>query len=176
MTKPGSRLAGMETGMKPTLAAAAAVLLLLVGCSAAPASVVTVTPPPTSSAPSPAEEPSETPSENPGTVAADATLGELLTKDDFTVEVKVLSKKCFGSAGCNVEFRIRPGYHGTYGLPKSGEVEVTYEVKGGDDPLTNTFTIDGEGTASFSKSESISTPSSKAKLKAVVTDVAWSEG
>jgi len=109
------------------------------------------------------------------TTPADETLGQLLQPSDFSVGIKILSKKCFGSAGCNVEFRINPGFSGSHGLPRTGTVEVTYEVKGGDDPLTNTFTIDGDGTASFDKTEMVSTSSSKAKLKGVVTDVSWSE-
>lgn len=31
---------------------------------------------------------------------------------DFTIAVKVLEKKCFGSAGCNVTYQIDPKYTG----------------------------------------------------------------
>jgi hypothetical protein len=92
---------------------------------------------------------------------------------DFKLGVKTLSKECFGSAGCNITFRIDPQYIGSGTLPTEGTVEVTYQVKGGEDPLVNTFTIEN-GSASFESEEMISTTSSKARLTAVVTDVSYS--
>lgn len=97
-----------------------------------------------------------------------------LSTDDFKVGVKVLKKKCYGSAGCNVTFRIVPKYVGVLPLPETGTIEVTYEVKGGEDPLVNTFTIEG-GSASYDAEELIGTRKSSAKLKAVVLDVTHSE-
>lgn len=97
------------------------------------------------------------------------------SKGDFALGVKILSKQCFGSAGCNVTFRIKPSYVGTQDLPGTGTIEVSYRVKGGEDPVENTFTIDGDGTAHFESQESASTTSSSKKLTAVVTDVEWNE-
>ena len=51
----------------------------------------------------------------------------------------------------------------------------SWPVKGGDESLINTFTIDGDGTAHFDSREMISTARASAKLKAVVTDVSWTE-
>lgn len=87
---------------------------------------------------------------------------------DFKLEVVVLEKTCFGSAGCNVVYRIDPTYTGTR---DAVDLEVTYEVTGGEDPSINTFTIDDEGTATYDSQEIASTPSSKSVLKATVTSV-----
>ena len=43
-------------------------------------------------------------------------------------------------------------------------------MKGGEDTVTNTFTVEG-GSASYEKEETVSTASSSAKLTAKVTDV-----
>lgn len=91
----------------------------------------------------------------------------------FKVGIKVLEKKCFGSAGCNVTFRIEPEYLGTVDLPSDGTVEVFYEVKGGEDPLLNNFTIE-DGQASYDSEERIQTASSDDELTGVVTSVDYS--
>jgi hypothetical protein len=89
---------------------------------------------------------------------------------DFTVDVKILEKKCFGSAGCNITYQIDPKYIGTTPLSSSKEITVVYEVAGGEDPQINRFTINGD-TASYPKEELIQTKSSKAQLTAKVTQV-----
>lgn len=91
---------------------------------------------------------------------------------DFTIEIKTLRKVCFGSAGCNIRFRIDPAYNGFQMLPMMGEIEVTYEVLGGEDgPQINTFVIDDQGDARFDKEEQLSTPSSRTKVTARAIDV-----
>jgi hypothetical protein len=93
---------------------------------------------------------------------------------DFKVGIKIRKKQCFGSAGCNVTFQIDPSYVGDQDLPTKGIIEVTYEVTGDESgPIINTFTVDGEGTAHYTKEEDASTPSAKTKLKAKVTDVSY---
>jgi hypothetical protein len=37
-------------------------------------------------------------------------------KSDFEIGIKILEKKCFGSAGCSVTYRIKPKYVGTQEL------------------------------------------------------------
>jgi hypothetical protein len=100
--------------------------------------------------------------------AAQAAAAAPPPPEAFTIGILVLEKKCFGSAGCNVVFRIDPSFTGT-GSAKN--LEVTYEVVGGEDPLTNTFTIDSAGTASFSDRETLSTRSNGAELSAHVVNV-----
>ena len=93
---------------------------------------------------------------------------------DFRIGVKVLKKKCFGSAGCNVTYRIDPKYLSLAEIPDTGTIEVTYAVNGLEDgEAVNTFTIQG-GQASFDSEESGSVASSKTKLSARATDVSYS--
>lgn len=157
---------------KPMIGLAAGIVGLAFGAGTArsdssvsavptPAATVTITATAPASAPEPAEEP-------------DATSAYTPSKSDFTLGVKVLTKKCFGSAGCNVTFRIKPTYVGTQDLPTTGTIEVSYKIKGGDEPLTNTFTV-ADGEASYDSEEYIGTRSSSSKLTAVVTEVEYSE-
>ncbi|WP_091178192.1 hypothetical protein [Microlunatus flavus] len=133
----------------------------------APAPTVTVT------TTAPAAPVAATPSDDPTTDdTSDSTTYEP-KKSDFKLGVKTLSKECFGSAGCNVSFRIKPSYVGSQDLPTSGEIEVTYKITGLQDPVENTFTVDGEGTITYTKEEDGQTQSKGDKLGAKVTDVEY---
>jgi hypothetical protein len=92
------------------------------------------------------------------------------TKNDFKLKVKILRKQCFGSAGCNVTYRIDVTYTGDGDLDPSKTYEVTYQVKGAEDPIINTFEVTGD-SASVQQEEMASTQRSGDKLTAVVTDV-----
>ncbi|HEX6970398.1 MAG TPA: hypothetical protein VF174_16520 [Micromonosporaceae bacterium] len=91
------------------------------------------------------------------------------TKDDFTLDVKILKKECFGSAGCNITYRIEVAYSGGT-LDPYKTYEVTYEVKGAEDPIVNTLEVTGD-MASVEQEERAGTRRSSDKLTAVVTDV-----
>jgi len=96
--------------------------------------------------------------------------GEVTPKPShFHISIRTLKKSCFGSAGCNITYQINPAYVGPP-LADDQTVTVTYEVRGGEDPQINSFELEGT-RASFSEEESISTPSSSSKLRAVVTEV-----
>jgi hypothetical protein len=130
-------------------------------------------------------DPSATPSASPNTLPNVVTTDRPATakpttptepaygapsKADFKLTPKVLSKKCFGSAGCNVTYRILVSYTGPT-LDPSESYELVYEVRGGEDgPTTNTLTVTG-GESSVDEEEYVSTNSKNAKLTAVVTDV-----
>jgi hypothetical protein len=92
------------------------------------------------------------------------------SKSDFGLSVKTLTKECFGSAGCNVTFRIKVAMNNAVNLDPDKTYEVTYKVRGGDEPLINTLEITGSDYSTDSE-ELISTSSSSAKLTAVVTDI-----
>ncbi|NED96425.1 hypothetical protein G1H11_14035 [Phytoactinopolyspora alkaliphila] len=91
------------------------------------------------------------------------------TVDDFELDVKTLEKQCFGSAGCNVTFRIEVAYGGEP-LDPDTTYEVIYEIEGGDDPKINTLTITGDSYR-VDETERIGTPSSDSELVAIVTSV-----
>lgn len=106
----------------------------------------------------------ETITADPTTETPDATYTP--TASDFKLSLKILRKACFGSAGCNIDFRVIPSYSGQ---PVSGTVEVTYEISGADSPYTNTFTMDGSGNATVKETEAVSSDSGKISVK--ITDV-----
>jgi hypothetical protein len=95
------------------------------------------------------------------------------TADDFMLTVKILEQECFGSAGCNVRFRVElthlggPNYED---LDAAGRYELTYEIEGGEDPYINTLEITGDEYSQDDR-QRISTESSDFELTAVVLDV-----
>lgn len=89
---------------------------------------------------------------------------------DFELTVKVLRKTCFGSAGCNVTYRVQLGYSGEE-LDPSTTYEVTYEVRGPEDGA-QVNTLEVTGTDYTVPDEELATvPSASTKLRAVVTSV-----
>jgi len=75
-----------------------------------------------------------------GEPAATTTATEALpTPQDWTLAVIELSRKCFGSAGCNVEYRIVPAYKGPNLL--KGSYMLLYELDGGDDTQTGNIEV-----------------------------------
>ncbi|MEV1147346.1 hypothetical protein [Micromonospora sp. NPDC049799] len=91
------------------------------------------------------------------------------TKKDFKLAVKVLRKQCFGSAGCHITYRVNVTYTGS-DLDPYTTYELTYEVKGAEDPIINTLEVTGD-SASVQDEEMASTKRSSDKLTAVVTDI-----
>ena len=89
---------------------------------------------------------------------------------DFKLTPKITGRQCFGSAGCNIKFKVKMVYTGP-GLPEDDTWAVTYEVSGVEDgPAINTFEITGD-EYTYDDGEQGSTPSSSTKLKVKVTDV-----
>jgi hypothetical protein len=89
---------------------------------------------------------------------------------DFVLKVIVLSKACFGSAGCNVTYRIDVAYSG---VPVGDDAEyvVTYAVSGVEGgPQVNNFTLRGD-QVEYQAEEFASTPSARTVLAAKVTQV-----
>jgi hypothetical protein len=144
-----------------TLTVLPAVLIagLLSGCAPAATGPLSV---PTST--------SDTPSATETTSADPASFTHTPEPKEFSLRVKLLEKKCYGSAGCNVTYSIRVGYSGP-ALDSEQEYQVTYEVTGLEDgPAVNTFTIQGE-EVTYQEEEFGSTQSSAKVLKAKVTEV-----
>ena len=143
------------------------------GWTAAPAPTVTVTETvgaPVEGGRAPTEEPSVEPEPQPTTEAPAAYNPK---PKDFKIGIKILKKTCSETLRCDVEFRIVPSYIGSQAFPNEGTTEVTYEVIGGEQDITNTFEVDGEGTVTFDENESAETASSSTKLVAKVTEVSY---
>lgn len=90
---------------------------------------------------------------------------------DIKLTVKVLSRQCFGSAGCNVEFRIS-GLTFSKELDPEAEYEVTYTYKGLEDPVESRLTLQGaDGKYEVEETEYGQTKRKSDKITAVVTSV-----
>lgn len=88
---------------------------------------------------------------------------------DFAIEVIELERQCFGSAGCNVTYRINPTYVGAVAPAPSETFTVTYDLQGGDSPESGSFTV-RNGQARTSHEEHTQIPPGGA-LTAVPTRV-----
>jgi len=167
-----------KRGRKAELVAVAVVVLIAVGIGVAYAVAKSGTP---SAAPSAAaaRQPANVACEH-GTLANGACAAGQTYADpgttDFQLSLKILKKECFGSAGCNVGFRVELQYTGSAIEPNS-EWDVTYDITGAEDPYTATMTVtfDGNGQPSeYSQDdgEMVQTPKSSSKLTITTTAVA----
>lgn len=153
---------------------ALALVALLGGCGGSSEEVASPSPSPEDSAAAAAEarrlaqNAAAASAEAAAEAEASAAAAALPVAEDFRIGTDVLEKQCFGSAGCNITFRISVQY---VGPNDPNSTEVTYEVLGGTDPLINTFTIDANGDALVDSEEFISTPSADAELTAKATRV-----
>jgi hypothetical protein len=153
------------TGMA-ALTAAAAILLTACGSAANTARTSTST-----TAPIVQAAATTTTEEATTTEDATTTIDYVPTAADFTVAITILSKECFGSAGCDLTYRVQPTYGGPVPLDPSTQYTVTYNVGGGQEgDQVESFTIQGT-SASVDEQESIQTASSKTKLTTTVTNV-----
>jgi hypothetical protein len=93
-------------------------------------------------------------------------------KGDFTVTLKVLSKECFGTAGCNITYRAKLSQDlPTGALDPDVTYDLTYVVHGDDSgPQTETMYITGDQYEQPSEGFA-STPSSGTKLTVTVTKI-----
>ena len=93
------------------------------------------------------------------------------TKADFRVNVKVTSKQCFGSAGCNVHVKTTLTNATGIKLDPAVTYELTYQILGDESgPITDTMEITGdEYTGSGEKF--LSTRSSATKVTARIISV-----
>lgn len=87
---------------------------------------------------------------------------------DFKLAVVEMEKKCFGSAGCLITYRVEVTYLGLILPDPSKTFTAIYDVTGGDEPQTNRFTITGS-QVSVPSEEMIQTGGPGAVLTATVT-------
>lgn len=91
------------------------------------------------------------------------------TTADFALNVVTLEQSCFGSAGCNVTYRIEVSYVGAQIPGEDESYRVVYELRGGEDQKIGSFELQGD-QYSIPSDDFISTPPNPV-LTAVVTSV-----
>lgn len=141
---------------------AAVATVLLTGCATSEpvgtqASDSVVSDTPTSSAPTTPEEPPSPVYDAPA-------------KDNLELDVKVLTKSCFGSAGCNLTYRVHLSESEGVSFDPDTTYDITYKILGGEDPQINTLQLTGDNYE-VTQEEFISTPSSHSEPRAVITDI-----
>lgn len=95
----------------------------------------------------------------------------VLSPKDIKLTVDVKKKECFGSAGCNVQWKIDVALDKTK-LKQGSVYTVTYEVRGVEDgPQISTLTIEDKDTFTQDDFAAGSIPRKSTKLTAVATDV-----
>ena len=93
-----------------------------------------------------------------------------LAAEDVALTIRTISKECFGSAGCNVEYSIDLELLDVWS-PRDEVYEITYEVTGGEDgPAIGTLTLDGSEYTQDGY-QSASTPSGDTQLSVAVVEV-----
>lgn len=63
---------------------------------------------------------------------------------DFEIAIVETERSCFGSAGCNITYRIEAAYVGERPMRQPARYTVVYEVRGGDDLQTKNFEVRGD--------------------------------
>jgi hypothetical protein len=164
----GSRTFSGRQVLALTLGVGAAALLLGIVIGAAGAGVYDTAGTKPRAAATTTQPPATATTEEPVTTEPASSYPEP-KPSDFDLEVKVLKKENFGSAGSLVTFRIEAGWSTTYDPDKT--YEVTYEVRGPEDgPMVNTFEVTGDEYR-VEPEETASTPSASTRLTARATDV-----
>jgi hypothetical protein len=96
------------------------------------------------------------------------TVAPLPTASEFRVTLTETKRDCFGDAGCNVEYQVKPHYIGSGAIP-DGSFKVLYSVSGCENAQNGNIDI---RNGHYDTDEgSCSTNSDGAKLTARVTQV-----
>lgn len=91
------------------------------------------------------------------------------TAKDYSVDLKVTSKQCFGSAGCNVV--VEPTLNALGASTLLWECDITYSISGDDSGELVATAVAQGGTSYQVDRTSMSTKNSKVVPKATVTSV-----
>lgn len=90
---------------------------------------------------------------------------------DFTIDVVVTDKQCFGSAGCNLEYEVDLNYVSSQPLDEDGSWTLIYEVTG-DESGVQIKSLELRGDGQFTtRRETMSTTSSDVTPTAKVTRI-----
>jgi len=113
-----------------------------------------------------------------GTEAASqpTTQAPSLTASDFAVSLKIISKQCFDTAGCVVEYRPKIEANDLSKLAGEGTVEVSYKITGANDEIEGTFTITlGDDPQVTGQDQDVAQTPSAPSLKIKITNVDQTE-
>ncbi|HHV20802.1 MAG TPA: hypothetical protein GXZ30_04585 [Propionibacterium sp.] len=89
---------------------------------------------------------------------------------DWTLQVEILRKQCFGSAGCNIRYQVEPVWAGSGAVP-TGNTRLTYKVDGAESETIGTIEINGP--KANVREESASTAEESDVLTATVTKLVY---
>lgn len=105
----------------------------------------------------------------PGTQAVEAK-APALTPSAIKLSTKVVSKDCFGSAGCSVQYRVEPKWPAEL-VADDEEYELVYEVSGVEDgPQIGKLVLMADGQYA-SSDEFAMIPKSSTKLKVKINSL-----
>ncbi|SDK19977.1 hypothetical protein SAMN04487820_105202 [Actinopolyspora mzabensis] len=139
------------------LATIGALVLAVAGCSGGPAPN------------GPDHGGTSTPMVTPSPTTTEQALKPLPAADDLKLSMRVLSKKCYGSAGGLVEYQVDVAYTDVTPISELRPATVTYRATGGEaEQIDSTRLRDGKYGVNRS---SVQTPSSSTTLKIEVVDV-----
>jgi hypothetical protein len=93
------------------------------------------------------------------------------TPDQMAIEVKVVEKKCFGSAGCVLTYTLKPTYTGADSDLSGTSFTVVYEVLGGEEPRIGRLRVVNKEILGGISEETIETKRSSDVLSAKVTEI-----
>lgn len=79
-----------------------------------------------------------------GAAATPSQVYNAPTPADFTLVLTELSRKCFGSAGCNVTFTVQLTANDGITYDPTKTYKVMYSIAGAEDSYTNYLTITGK--------------------------------
>lgn len=92
------------------------------------------------------------------------------TATDFTLTLTELKRVCFGSAGCNVTFKITLTQQNAAEYDPRKTYKLTYTIEGAEDTYSNYLSITGKQYSS-NEEEFVSVKSKNTKLIPTITQI-----
>jgi hypothetical protein len=94
------------------------------------------------------------------------------TVADFKIKLRITSKQCFGSAGCNVQYEVEPVWQHPLPVTMDDDYDLTYKVMGDESgPIIDTLTVYANGKYSVPYTGFASTSNGGQTLTAEITRI-----
>lgn len=98
-------------------------------------------------------------------------------KTDISLTVKIKSKQCFGTAGCNIGYSVGVTWSGPRPVDLDADYDVTYQVNGDESgPIIETLVLHKDGSYDIPFGSFASTTSSSVELTAHVQSLSENYG